>query len=37
LGCALFARGLKIGKDSRARRPGGELGAPVVTFIGLAG
>jgi hypothetical protein len=37
LGCALFAKGLKIGKDSRARRPGGELGAPIVAFIGLAG
>ena len=36
-GCALFARRPEIGKDSRARRPGGELGAPMVTFIGLAG
>jgi hypothetical protein len=26
----------EIGKDSRARRPGGELGAPTVAFIGLA-
>jgi hypothetical protein len=29
-------RGAKIGKDSRARRPGGELGVPTVAFIGLA-
>jgi hypothetical protein len=26
----------EIGKDSRARRLGGELGAPTVAFIGLA-
>jgi hypothetical protein len=26
----------EIGKDSRARRPGGELEAPTVAFIGLA-
>jgi hypothetical protein len=26
----------KIGKDSRAKRLGGELGAPTVAFIGLA-
>jgi hypothetical protein len=25
-----------IGKDSRAKRLGGELGAPTVSFIGLA-
>jgi hypothetical protein len=25
----------EIGKDSRARRLGGELGAPTVAFIGL--
>jgi hypothetical protein len=29
-------RRTEIGKDSRARRPGGELGAPMVAFIGLA-
>jgi hypothetical protein len=26
----------EIGKDSRAKRLGGELGAPTDTFIGLA-
>jgi hypothetical protein len=26
----------EIGKDSRAKRLGGELGAPTVSFIGLA-
>jgi hypothetical protein len=26
----------EIGKDSRVKRLGGELGAPTVTFIGLA-
>jgi hypothetical protein len=26
----------EIGKDSRAKRLGGELGAPTVAFIGLA-
>jgi hypothetical protein len=26
----------KIGKDSRPKRLGGELGAPTVAFIGLA-
>jgi hypothetical protein len=36
-GCALFTRKPKIGKDSRAKRPDGELGAPMATFIGLAG
>jgi hypothetical protein len=28
-------RRTEIGKDSRARRLGGELGAPTVSFIGL--
>jgi hypothetical protein len=26
----------EVGKDSRAKRLGGELGAPTVAFIGLA-
>jgi hypothetical protein len=29
-------RRTEIGKDSRATRLGGELGAPTVSFIGLA-
>jgi hypothetical protein len=29
-------RRTEIGKDSRAKRPSGELGAPTVSFIGLA-
>jgi hypothetical protein len=27
---------LRLAKDSRAKRLGGELGAPIVAFIGLA-
>jgi hypothetical protein len=34
--CTVF-RKAEIGKDSKARRPGGELGALTVAFIGLAG
>jgi hypothetical protein len=32
----LEKRRAEIGKDSRATRLGGELGAPTVSFIGLA-
>jgi hypothetical protein len=32
----LKRRRTEIGKDSRAERLGGELGAPTVSFIGLA-
>jgi hypothetical protein len=32
----LERRRTEIGKDSRAKRLGGELGAPTVSFIGLA-
>jgi hypothetical protein len=32
----LEKRRVEIGKDSRAKRLGGELGAPTVSFIGLA-
>jgi hypothetical protein len=32
----LERRRTEIAKDSRAKRLGGELGAPTVSFIGLA-
>jgi hypothetical protein len=32
----LERRRTEIGKDLRAKRLGGELGAPTVSFIGLA-
>jgi hypothetical protein len=32
----LEKRRTEIGKDSRDTRPGGELGAPTISFIGLA-
>jgi hypothetical protein len=32
----LERRRIEIGKGSRAKRLGGELGAPAVSFIGLA-
>jgi hypothetical protein len=33
--CTVY-RKAEIGKDSKAKRPDGELGAPTVAFIGLA-